>query len=552
LRPATAILVAFAALVLALRSAQAQTRAPLQTQTPSSIIVLESYEVRRPERADAPMGILRQELDKLGYIASPPDVKGRLGVQLALRASEPPDPPAMGSTRLKGRSSDQKNRLPRPRASAAALYKELSDVHERWLAAKESFETLEPALLSAALDALASPALVVGDPSIRDKLQSVILDLALINGKLAHARSGNEDDPKGERATDRARAAKEYQKAAESWMAEWIRTYEGAEITQKKHGPDADELFTRVRDEHNKLGRGSLAITVDDPNVQLYVNETIRSLHHPIPRLYAGRYRALLMGPNDDARVFSPEVIPNQTTRLDVDWSISSNLEVGEWFVAFVFASTTHPDPAALACKLARKVGLRGVILIGMDTIEKQSRASASLYGAKSCQIVRGGYTVLGTGPTQRKLAALALFIAQGTPDADVVAATENLTTLNELREPEPEGSAARAPMPSEMSRDSGPHRIRNWSAAGGAAAALALGVYGLYRYYPCGEAASAHCRYYYRYSGIVGYGATGAGIALGALAGYWFYRDSKAQSGSTVTVVPSHSGAMVSWGAEF
>jgi hypothetical protein len=531
-------------------SAATATRADAQ---PSSSIVLESYEVRRPETADFPIGMLREEFGKLGYIASPPYVKQALGNQLAFPASEPPDPSMETgaiAARAKVRSADQKKRPPpNPRSSAPALYKELSNVHERWLAAKEPFETLSLALYKAASDALASPALVVSDQSIRNKLQAVMLDLALLNGKLAHPRAGGDaDDQAGEdsqkRAAERQRAAKASQKEAEDWMAEWMRTYEDEEITQKKNGPEADELFNHVRDERSRLFRGTLSITVDDPNVRLYVNETIRSLRRPITGLSPGRYRALLMGPSDDARLFRLDILPSQTTHLEIDWSVSSNLVIAEWSVAFVFSSATHPEPATLACKLARKIGLRGVVLIGVDTIDKQFVATASLHSVKSCQTVRAAYTSLGASEMKKQLAALALFIAQGTRDTEVVVTSEDLSTVADL-EPEP-------PKPVALVRDmSGAHRYGKWLAAGGSAAALAIGGFSLYRHYTCGSE-SDDCAHIYTNAGLVGYVATGAGVALGALSAYWFYQDSRAADRSRIAVTPSHAGAIVSWETNF
>jgi len=541
-RSTTAVLVAFIALAAA---AAKQAKA----QQPGTTIVLESYEVRRPENSDVPVGMLRQEFGKLGYVASPPDVKRKLGNQLALAAVERAavDAPSQAGPK-KGRSADPKPRPPNPRASAAALLKELTNVHGRWLAAKESFDTLEAALYKAVSDAFASPALVVTDQAIRNKLQSVLLDLALINGKLARAPSNNDSETDSEKD----QRAKGYQRAADDWMAEWIRTYGAEGVTQKDNGPDADDLYTRIRDERDRLGRGVLSITVDDPNVQLYVNETIRSLSHPITNLSPGRYRGLLMGPNDDARLFRPEVLPNQTTRLIVDWSVSSNLVVAEWSVAFVFSSVTHPDPAVLACKLARFVGQSGVVLIGMETIEKNWSATASLYSVKSCQVVRAGYIVLGVDDRQTRLAALAQFVANGTRDSDVVVTTENLSAVRELAGRQPGESIVSSPATGDSASPVGRSRgLGKWFVAGGAATALTLGGYGFYRYYTCGTYAD-NCKDIYPRARVVGYSATAAGVALGALAAYWFYEDANTSKASRVTLEPSRSGTMVYWAAKF
>jgi hypothetical protein len=522
-------------------------------QQANATIVFEWFEARKPERADVVMGMLRQELDKLGFVASPPEVKRRLGNQLALPASEPPpaDASAPSAARTRGRSTVKKTQPPNPRSSGAVLLKELTNVHERWIAAKESFDTLEPALLKAVRNAFASPALIVADQAIRNKLQSVLLDLALIDGKLAHPQI--EDGDTEEVRNQKILLARQYQKFAEDWMAEWIRTYGSEGITQKKHGPDADELYTRVREERDKLGRGTLSITVDDPNVLLYVNETIRSLRHPITDLSPGVYRGLMMGTNDDARLFRLEVLPNQTTRLAVDWSVSSSLVISEWSIAFIPTSSMPPDPAVLGTKLARVTGSSGVLLIGMEMKEKAWVATASLYNVTSGQTIRSGYTALGAEDTQKRLAALALFLAKGTHDPDVVVTTDSAPSIGDLTAPQ----LAEPSMPSVMPRDRATpparsRRVGKWLVAGGSATMLALGGYSLYLHYTCGNEQNSDCKYVYTRAGVVGYAETLAGVTLGVVAAYLFLADSRLSAASKVAVAPSPTGAMVYWTTGF
>src|SRR5262249_42326935 len=163
------------------------------------------------------------------------------------------------------------------------------------------------------------------------------------------------------------------------------------------------------------------------------------------------------------------------------DWSVSSNLSIGEWFVAFVFPSTTHREPRSLGCNLARRTGHRGIVMIGLDAIEKQSIATAVLYSVKTCQVARAAHVMLGTAETQKKLAALALFIVKGVRDPDVLFPGENPYVVRDLEGPDPEATARVADSPGAAQGHRSPG-LGKWFAAGGSATSLALGGYGLYR----------------------------------------------------------------------
>jgi hypothetical protein len=468
---------------------------PSNPLSANASIVFESYDVRRPEAAELPIGALREELYKLGYIATPHDVMNQLGSQLAL--------PAMAN----------------PKLTAKGLLGELGSAHNQYAIATE-FGKLASVLSRAVTEALDNPALVVTDQTIRDNLQNTLLELALVNGKLAR-------DPA------HAADAKRLQDASADMMAEWIRTFGGVEITQKRNGPEAEKLYMRVRNDYDKLGRGNLEVSVDDPNVQLYVNEEIRSSQRAMADLVPGRYRILLMGPNDDARVFKVDVRPNQTTHLHVQWAVSSNLVASASAVAFVFASPIHPEASALACKLAGAAG-RGhdaIVLLGMEPAGKQWRVMASLYETRNCQLLREGY-VVSVQSTTRGSSALARFIAQGIRAPEITVVTEAGPAVFEqmIRDRMAETAVPAKPKPAPE-----PTHELAWMALAGSAAMLAVGSYTVYSG-PRG----------------VGYGALGAGVALGALAVYSFSHDEKPEEASHVTIAPLRAGAAIGWSGRF
>lgn len=478
-------------------------------------IAFEYYEVQRPEIAEAPVGAFLNELSKLGYVANPRDVMDRLGNQAALPA------------------------IANPKLTAQKLLALLTKAHTLWTKAPD-FAKLAPVLAEAVTTALASPALVVTDPVIRDAFQNALLDLALVYGKLKNDSRFSA-------------SAEQLKKSSDEMMAEWIRTFRNKVIPQSL-GPEAEKMYIRVGKERNKLGRGVLSVSVDDSNVLLYVNEAIQSRLQPIPDLAPGPYRVLLMGPNDDARLFIVEVLPNQTTRLDVQWAVSSNLSAESSSVAFVFVSSTHPEVSTLACRLARATGESsgGVVLVGMTTIGQTWTMRASLYDARTCQLIRGGQVAFYAAVNAKGGRALARFIALRTRDPDVIVAAD--VDSAKFQATESEGMAKASTAAPTAATTSTPRNWWAWGASAGSATAFVIGGYGLYRHYGrCGQPGPVACPYYYAYSDLVGYGGVSAGIALGAFATYLFLRhDAPGSRASTITIAPLRAGAYVGLAGRF
>lgn len=472
-------------------------------------IAFEYYEVQRPEIAEIPVGAFLNELSKLGYVANPRDVIDRLGTQAALPA------------------------IANPNLTAQKLLALLTKAHTLWTRAPD-FAKLAPVLADAVTTALANPALVVTDPTIRDALQNALLDLALVYGKLKNDSRFST-------------SAGQLKKSSDDMMAEWIRTFRNKVIPQSL-GPEAEKMYIRVGKERNKLGRGVLSVNVDDANVLLYVNEAIQSRLQPIPDLVPGPYRVLLMGPNDDARLFIVEVLPNQTTRLDVQWAVSSNLSAQSSSVAFVFTSSTHPEASTLACRLASATGNSsgGVVLTSMTTIGQTWAIRAWLYDARTCQLIREGQVVFYAAVNAKGGRALARFIALRDRDPDVIVAAD--VDPAKFQATEGEGTAKASPAAPTAATTSTSRNWWAWGATAGSVAAFALGGYGLYRYYgPCGQPGPNYCTQYYAYSDLAGYGGVSAGVVLGALATYLFLRhDAPSSRASTITIAPLRAGAYV------
>lgn len=467
----------------------------LAAQHAHADIVFETYDIRRPDEADAPVGAFLHALSKHGSIAEPRDVMDQLGNQATH--------PAIAT----------------PKLTAHQLLVELSAAHARWTKAQD-FRTVVPALAALVSKAFDNPALVVTDEVIRGELQKVLLDLALGYGKLAHEL---ETGPKPSDAKEEAKlngTIKQLRRLSEETMAEWIRTFNGEVITQNGNGPEAEKLYLHVRDDFTPLGRGVLALTIDDPNVQLYVNETIRLRRQAIPDLLPGRYRVLAMGPNDDAQLFLVDVLPNQTTRLDIRWAISSNLISSPSSVALVFRQAKHPEPAQLACQLARSAGHSrgGVVIVGTDIADSQWRMTASQYDIRTCRLMRSGYVVLTKLASAKSAQALAEFIATGAQDPDVVVTSdEDLAVFQTIENMAPSTPAV-VDDPAPRARPA----WLPWTAAGTSVAMFVIGGYLINRgNTDCAHGLQPDCKVN---PALLPAGFTGLdlGVASGALALYW------------------------------
>lgn len=468
----------------------------LVTQHARADIAFETYDVRRPDEADAPVGAFLHALSKHGYTAEPRDVMDQLGIQATH--------PAIAT----------------PKLTAHQLLVELSAAHARWTKAQD-FRTVVPALAALVAKAFDNPALVVTDEVIRGELQKVLLDLALGYGKLAHEL---ETGPKPGDPKDEAKlngTIKQLRRSSEETMAEWIRTFSGEVITQNGNGPEAEKLYLRVRDDDlNKLGRGVLAVTIEDPDVQVYVNETIRSRRQAIPDLLPGRYRVLAMGPNDDAQLFLVDVLPHQTTRLDIRWAISSNLITSPSSVALVFRQGKHAQPAELACPLARAAGhSRGsVVLVGTDVADSQWRMTASQYDIRTCRLARSGYVVLTKLASAKSAQALAEFIATGAQDPDVVITSDEALVAFQTIENMAPSAPAVVDDPAPRARPA----WLPWTAAGTSVAMFVVGGYLINRgNTDCAHGLQPDCKVN---PALLPAGFTGLdlGVAFSALALYW------------------------------
>jgi hypothetical protein len=336
----------------------------------SANIVLEAHDGQRPKDA-ARLAPFLAEMARLGFDASPADIFSRFG-----------------------------GRLPRPGSDPTKKLADVARKHDYALGAwkqQPPLDQLLPPLQDAVAVTFDNPAFLISDPSRREPFRRVLIALAL-----AYKRAG-----------DLVRS--------EATEMELIRMYPDQAVTQKHDGPDAEQLYQKVRANVVNLGRGTLTVNVNDPSLVVYVDETVRRPNLPIADLAPGPYRVVVVDPDNNSRRYDVEAFSNQDAVLDVDWEADSAFVYTPASAAFIFQThNARTREGELARRLVRSTGDQAVVLIGISKSGSTLTAVASFYSTVSGRTLRRAQVMLGVKGEPARLVAMAQFIAKGIESQDV------------------------------------------------------------------------------------------------------------------------------------
>jgi hypothetical protein len=420
--------------------------------------VIERYEESRPEEAGAIMEILRTELAARGALASPS--------QLVPLMSHAPKPSVVNTS-----------------LTSAALTDELelavkSFLHVRYEAAVGELELA----LTHAKD---NPGLVVNDERTRSAVERAQVALALTYRNL------------GDR------------KKAVQVMTDYIRGT--PESVPKMFGPPGEDLYREVRKIVDPIKRGNLAISVSEPDAQLFLSG--RGTGHGSTfagSLLPGVYCVVVQVGSVALRYDVP-VFTGSAMTLQVNWAFESRLHISVEWLGMVLPKGAQE--AAFVPGVARMLGLRTLTVLGIRRELGYLAVFGSYYDIPSAGRVAWSGEVhvptsrsidlFGRG-TRTKLAALAQFLTAAQPSADVL----------------PIGTAE--PDPSE---GNGWSRWPSYVAGTAALGGFALGGYLLHLNGKdtCDPEPMAECKHVYntRTQGLI---VLGGGAAAGAFAVTWWY----------------------------
>jgi hypothetical protein len=350
--------------------------APARAET----VVVESYAGRRPQDAGETLAPLFDELRSLGYVTP--------SAELAHRVDEKVSRPAG----------------PMPAADLADTTRLVDGGWRAWLDGD-----LEPAVeqLAQGLARLqASPATVAQSPELRDSIHRALVGLAL-----ARKRQGRADD-------------------AAAHMAELVRSFPDRDFDRTRYGPEAHDLYRKVKGELEQQPRGRVRVVVDDESVVVFLNERYDSVGGGEKELVPGRYRVYVQKGSTPGRLRVVDVAPGGKTEVRIGWRLDAALHSGDGFVGFVFGGPRERDEheATAASTLGRTLGATAVVVVSIDTYEGRRAILGRVLSVDSARPSRVAVVALEPArPGEASIRGLGRFLADGTPGPGIIVPNEEL-----------------------------------------------------------------------------------------------------------------------------
>ena len=363
----------------------------------------------------------------------------------------------------------------------------------------------------------ANPALVAIDQSLRPPTMRALVGLAL-----SLRRMGREDQ-------------------AAATMAELVRSFPSAEISTREYGPEPAEFFRKTVTLLSQRGNGELEVETNDPTAVIFVNESFRAVARASLSLTPGTYRVYVQRGKTVGRVYDVAIEPNRTHRLAVDLDLDESLHTGTRWSGLVLPPGPDRTAQAIddAARLGRAAGTDRVILLGIDDQGGRKQLVGTVVAMTGRDLRRQASLSLTPVPSIEARAALGRFLAGEDPTHEIDVSIEDGQPF-----------AAAAP------ERTGHSTAWKWLAGGGAVAAAATGVVLIGLDGGCrnqSRTPGAPCPRLWN-TAAAGWASVGVAAALGATAGYLFWRDAHQREASRidVAVVPSGGGMAVWAGLQF
>ena len=366
-----------------------------------------------------------------------------------------------------------------------------------------------------------NPLIFTREPKHREIALRVLVFYALACGRQARVLADKPDE------------AAKFERLRDDTMAEVVRSYPTKVVTRKDFGEEGEKLFSTVRDQVNKNGRGRISITTNDPDAVIYINEIVEGTAKvEVGDLVPGVYRALILAPTGEARQYEVEATANQTSRLLVDWGVDSLLVLEHW-AGFKYPSEKeHARETSLVRLLAQThTNASTVATVTVTFTRGRLAVTGTSYETRSGKILQSGRVELTGSPSNDTMLNRLADCLVGEICAEGVLPVSHPEYTPPAPEPKVEEPppAAMAAEPITPTESPTPRNVRSrpgwpkWVAGGSSVLLLAGGGYLANKSLTvCGFGSSPDCSS--RAYGVVGYSAWGAGVALGGLSLYWFF----------------------------
>ena len=251
--------------------------------------------------------------------------------------------------------------------------------------------------LNAGLDLfMAAPATVARQPDLRDSLYLAHVYLALANNRL-----GKES-------------------IAKHHVEEFLRSFPDREVSSRRFGPEAAELFRKAGKDILNAKRGTLKVSLDNQEMVTFIDERYVGVGDVSVELPPGRYRVFTQKGPVAGRVHWATVLEGQSTEKNISSEKDRLLSTDKQFASMVFLDSEQKRriESKFSMELATALNLRHLVLVEVQS----SDIVATLIESKTRSIVRSGSILIprGGAPSPKNLRALASFIAGDEPSTQV------------------------------------------------------------------------------------------------------------------------------------
>jgi hypothetical protein len=208
-------------------------------------------------------------------------------------------------------------------------------------------------------------------------------------------------------------------------MTELLRNFATPTIDRAEFGPQAENLLRAARKRSEALGRGELAIDVDD-RAMIFVNSELRGTGHAVVTdLIPGRHRVFVQGARATGRQYWIDVRRGARSTLDITWQIDSALTLSESWSGLVFpAEAERSREAIYAGALARRWGQAAIVILSVTRLRGESAVVGTMYRTDGSIVRRAAAPA---GGDKALLRVLGQFLADGrsSPELALLASSD-------------------------------------------------------------------------------------------------------------------------------
>jgi hypothetical protein len=203
-------------------------------------------------------------------------------------------------------------------------------------------------------------------------------------------------------------------KDAFAFMAELIRSYPDRPVTSADFDPKVGALYHRVKDELARQGVGTLEVKLDDPTVNIFLDEQfVGSGSAKLGQLAPGSYRVYVTKGQDTGRVHTIDVGAGSSAFISASWQLDGALHTSGAAVTFDLDKAAGADAEMQsATQLARAIGAKTVIVLSVRPLQGRRAIAGYSIDVESQTRAFAGVQVEPIAPSAETLAQLAALLA--------------------------------------------------------------------------------------------------------------------------------------------